>query len=215
MIDNLFNETQMLFIRVFDLKTADDVYRNNAYIKKNASHIYDLVRYGETLNVFYLDYLRKKNIDLGEYFKYLHDMKQLGFKYDKPTDFYDRKIKVEEMLRQEKEKALNERITERYKKLPKFEKDKVKIEPFKTSEEIRHCGKVLHNCIGGYVSKFADGITDIYHLDWNGVIKIAMEIQNKELKQAHLDNNKKATPKYMKYIREFCEMNHFALGKYA
>lgn len=214
-IDNLFNEDQMRFIKAFDLKTPDEVYRNNAYIKKNSSHIIDLFRYNITLNVFYLDYLRKNKIDLGNYFKYLNDLKELGFKYDKPTDFEDRKQRVEEMVKQARDKQLDEKCIKRYESLPKYSKDDISIQPFKSAEEIRRCGKELHNCIGGYVRKYAEGNANLFHLDLKGKMKVAIEIRDLKLAQAMVDHDKKCkSGKYFNAIKSFCEENGFSLEKF-
>lgn len=214
-IDNLFNEEQIDFIKVFDLKTADEVYRNNSYIRNNKHHINDFLRADMTLNVYYLDYLKKNKIDLGIYFHYLNDLKSLNIPFDKPKDFEHRREVVAEMIRQAKDKELDLKIKKRYNALPKYENEKIKISPFKTAEEIRHCAKVLHNCIGGYVERFANKSTDLFHLDLNGAIKIAIEIQGKTLKQAYGNNNKSCHPRYMTHIRSFCEQNGFSLGRFA
>lgn len=214
-IDNVFNSQQMKFIKVFDLKSAEQVKKYYGYINKDKNHIDDFLRDGIELNVFYLDYLSRKKINLGTYYTFLHNLKSLGFKYEKPTDFKFRNEAIEKMCQDAKDEEVNKKIMERYDELPKYSEKNIVIEPFKSAYEIRKCGKELHNCIGGFVSKYSTKLTDIYHLDLDYAIKVAIEIKDKKLVQAYEDNNSNCRKEYMKHIKSFCKTNGFSLGRYA
>ena len=211
-MDNLFNRLQMKFISAFDLKTEEEVMKYSAYMKANKNHIDEVT---EPLNVYYLDYLSRNGIDLGKYMTYLHNLKALGMKYDKPKDFDYRYDVIEKMYSDVKDKEVNVQIKKRYTELPRYEKESVTISPFKTAYEIRKCGKVLHNCIGRYVTDYSTKKTDIYHLDLDGAIRIAIEIKENKLTQAYGDENSKCPANLLEHIKSFCNSNGFSLGKYA
>ena len=215
LMDNLLSRSQMEFIKVFDIKNMEDVVDNKAFIGKYHNHFYEFIRDGIVLNTYYLDYLKRNKIDLGTYYEYIHNQLTLGFKLDKPTDFEHRLEVSREMMKAEEDKRLNIKIAERYEELPKYEKENVTISPFKSSQEIRDCGKTLHNCIGGYVKKYADKTNDIYHLDLDGAITIALEITGNRLIQAHSDHNKECPANLFEHIKTFCTTNGFELGRYA
>ena len=214
-IENLFDHDEMKFIKVFDLKSADEIKRNRKYICHEHSHIGEFMRDDITLNIYYLDYLRKNKIDLGKYYTYIKRLKDLGFKYDKPTDFKFRYEKIEAMHKQALEKLSNEKIAKRYEELPKYSESNVSISPFKSAQEVRDCGKNLHCCIGGFVSNYANKVTDIYHCDLDGALKVALEIRQGELIQARGDHNDVCPANLLEHIKSFCQQNNFSLGKYA
>lgn len=212
-IDNLMSEAQMKFMVVFDLNRYEDIRKYNSYISANKTHINDLENI--KLNIHYLDYLYRNKINLGTYFAYLRNLEELGFKYDKPKDFKYRSEKVLQMVKDKRDKDINDGITKRYNSLPSYTKDSFSIHPFKTADEIRRCGKELHNCISGYVSDYSKGKTDIYHLDVGGKMTVAIEVFNKRLKQAYEDGNKKCSSNLLAHIKTFCEKNGINLGNYA
>lgn len=214
-IDNLLNEDQMNAMVVFDLNDIELLLKYNGYINKNKTHLHDFLHHNITLNKYYLDYLDRNKINLGDYYTFLVNLSSMNMKYEKPTDFKFRSKKVEEMYIAAKDKMINKNITKRYVELPKYSKSNVVIEPFKTAEEIRNCGKTLHNCIGGYVEKYSRKSTDIYHLDLDGAIKIAIEISNGKLMQAYADHNSPCPKDLMEHIKSFCKTNDFSLGRYA
>ena len=175
----------------------------------------EYLRDGITLNVYYLDYLRKNKIEMGKYYHYLNNMKDLGFKLDKPTNFDYRFEQVQKMYEQHKEKLADAKIAKRYEELPKYTQENVSIEPFKSAKEVRDCGKKLHCCIGGFVSNYSNKVTDIYHCDLDGALTVALEIKKGELIQARSDHNGACPANLLEHIKMFCRQNNFALGKYA
>ena len=110
---------------------------------------------------------------------------------------------------------IDNKIKSRYNDLPKYEKDEITISPFKYAQEIRRCGKRLHNCIGGYVERYANKNTDLYHIDLDGAMIVALEIQGKKLCQAYADRNSECPDNIMQHIKSFCKTNGFSLGRYA
>lgn len=211
---NHFDLDIIPFIKVFDIKNKEDVEKYSDYLLSNHSHSNEFIRENIILNTFYLDYLSRNNIDLGRYYHYIQMLKQLGFKLDKPRDFEHRYEQAEKMIQAEKDKEANIKIQKRYEELPKYQNKDIIISPFKASDEIRKCGKVLHNCIGGYVQRYADGITDIYYLKDNDVLTVAIEIAKGSLEQAHIDHNRKCPKKYMKHIKSFCSQNGFSYSRF-
>ena len=196
-------------IGVFDINSIDEFKKYEKYLRENQTHLEDFVKSNIKLNTHYLDYLMKNNIDLGMYYVFLSDLKQLGFKYEKPTDFVHRLDVVGKMATDSKDKEINHKVMDRYISLPKYENGNVKIKPFATAHEIRTCGKVLHCCIGGYVQNYATKKTDIYHLDLDGAIKIAIEIKNGRLYQARADHNASCPSDLYEHIKSFCKANGF------
>ena len=214
-IDNDVTRIQVETMVVFDLNDIDDVYKHSEYIKKNAIHLYDFLHNNIKLNHFYLDYLDNNKNDLGYYFHFLQNLKELGFKYEKPKDFAHRSGVVQDLYNQHEQEIKSKKIEKRCEKLPTYKSKDIIISPFKTAQQIIDCGKALHNCIGGYVSRFADGETDLYHLDVKDKLTIAIEVRNNELWQAYADGNTDCPTKLMKHIKEFCKANNFDLGTYA
>ena len=213
-MDGLFTRKQMKAIKIFDLKNVDDVLKYTTYINRNSAHLDEFLTENIELNVYYLDYLNRNKIELGQYYTYIKNLKLLGFKLDKPKDFEDRMNKIGEMAETEKDKKLTKKIKKRYETLPKYNSEDVSIKPFDSAYSIRRCGKVLHNCIGGYVERYAKNQTDIYHLDYKGALKVAIEIRDNTLKQAYTDHNKETNKELMAHIKTFCNTNNINLGFY-
>ena len=212
--DNYLSTLQAKFIKVFDLKTLEEVEKYSRYMKENKEHIEEYMAEKICLNSYYLDYLCRNKIDLGKYYGFLHELKALGFKYEKPTSFTHRESVVHEMYVANLGEITEKQIVARSKELPHYQKDNVSISPFKSSDEIRHCGKTLHNCIGGFVNRYANKMTDIYHLDLDGAIKVAIEIRDLTLIQAREDHNHECPKNLLEHIAKFCEANNYSLGRY-
>lgn len=200
-------------IHLFDLNTHEEVEKYSQYLCENHIHYRELDTASFKKNVYLLDYLYRNNIDLGQYITYTKNLKLLGFEIDRPTDFNHRYKVIEEMVEAARDKELDEKIIKRFNSLPRYSKDNISISPFKEAKQIRKCGKRLHNCIGGYVERYANGLTDIYHLDLDGAIKVAIEINNNSLWQAYEDKNVRCCDEYMQYIKDFCKENNFALER--
>lgn len=214
-MDNILSLEQLMFIKVFDLKSLDELKKYKKYIKENSIHVKDLLHDNIILNSYYLDYLNRNNISLGQYYHFIKDLSLLKFKFEKPTDFKHRAEVIHGMAKDAKDKEMDVNISLRCKELPVYSNGDVSIKPFSSADEIRRCGKELHNCIGGYVDNYATKKTDIYHLDLDGALKIAIEIKSNKLLQAYADHNKPCPAELMKHIKSFCNSNGFSLGNYA
>lgn len=214
---NVFNAKQIIFALAFDLKTPEEVYKYNGYYNKQLAtnelwkyqwlepyRVLNNIYTTKPLNVFYLDYLHRNKIDLIDYEDYMTECRELGFKLDKPKDFWARHLILDEMYENKKNAKTNKSITKQYQKLEKnrYEKDNLAIIPFKSYGEMVKCGKKLHNCIGRlYTDRYARGEVDLYHLDIDGDIVAAIEIKNGKLVQARIDNNKECPAEYKKAIK--------------
>ncbi len=209
-IDNLLNGKQMEYIIAFDLKSYADVYKYRRYIKENSG-----VDIRRPLNIHYLDYLYRNNIKIRDFYDYMSQCRDLGFKLDKPTDFQHRHLVLSELLTQKRNKEADRKCAERYKELAErmYKSGKIRICAFKTGDEIRKCGKTLHNCIGSYVDKYANGTTDLFYLLDGKAVSVAIELNNGKVIQARADHNSKCPSNYMKHIRKWCKENDFAIAK--
>lgn len=208
--ENDLDKELAMALGVFDLNSLEEFKQYEKYLKANQTHMDDFVKDKIKLNIHYLDYLARNNIDLGMYYVFLSDLKQLGFKYEKPTDFAYRSKVVGEMASASKDAEINHKVLDRFNSLPKYQSENITIKPFSTAHEIRRCGKVLHCCIGGYVDSYATKKTDIYHLDLDGAIKVAIEIKDGRLVQARADHNAVCPNDLYEHIKLFCKANNFS-----
>ena len=220
MEDYPLNKVQVAFMLAFDINKIDDLYRNNSYIKKQLPSIWyynsstidklKLLALTKPLNIYYLDYLRKNKIGFHEYCDYINQCKELKFKLDKPKDFEYRHNKLAEIISIKRTEDLNSKIASRYNKLKKrsYKKGNVTIQPFKTNEEIIRCGKVLNNCIAGsYMKNYAKGKTNLYHLDVDEKMTIAIEEKNGKLIQAQNKGNNGCPKELKKHINAWISQN--------
>lgn len=220
MEDYPLNINQVAFMLAFDLNKINDLYRNNTYIKKNAAAPWHyssstlsklkLMALTKPLNIYYLDYLRKNKIGFHEYCDYIDQCKKLKFKLDKPKNFEYRHNKLAEIISIKRTEGLNSKIASRYNKLKKrsYKKGNVTIQPFKTNEEIIRCGKVLNNCIAGrYMEDYAKGKTNLYHLDVDEKMTIAIEEKNGRLIQAQNRGNKGCPKELKKHVNAWMRQN--------
>lgn len=207
---NLLTIQQINAIQMFDLKSFDELKKYRKYIEYECRYWYDI-----QLNIYYLDYLNRNNIRLHDYLDYMKQCKMLEIKPEKPKDFYKVHDKLSQQIKSRNDEFVKSGCKERYKQLEKYKysKNDIQIKPFATTNEIEKCGKQLHNCIASnYMEDYAFGNTDLYHLDENGKMKVAIEVCNSELMQALMNLNKDCTPEYKKIITKWCEINKFSLG---
>ncbi len=205
-MDNLMSGKQMEFMVAFDLKSYEEVYKYRVYMKKNDPDIY------RQLNVHYLDYLSRNDIRLRDFYDYMKQCDQLGVKVDKPKNFAERHFRYSEIIANKRKEENETKIKKRYAELLKkaYTDGSIQIVPFETGEEIRECGKVLHNCIASiYLPKYANHDTDLYCLKKDGAFVVAIEVKDKKLIQAKVNWNKDCPAKYMKHIRKWCDMNKY------
>ena len=208
-IDNLMNGRQMEYVLAFDLKSYDDVYKYRSYIKMNEPDA------RKPLNIYYLDYLARNNIRLHDFYDYMKQCKELGFKLDKPTDFEHRHQVLAQMIYDKRNRETEENVKKRYAKMMKkaYSCGDIEILPFRDCEEIRKCGKTLHNCIATYISVYGKGATDLFYLKKKKKVLVAIEVSGKKLRQARADHNKDCPPLYMKHISKWCKANNIIVGE--
>ena len=198
-MDNLLNVKQMWAIKTFDLKSVKDVYKYNRWINKQGQIP------EEPLNIHYLDYLYRNNISFIDYVDYLDQCDLLKLKPGKPKDFYkvheelSREMKI--MSKKDKEKL----VKRRYKKLNEksYEKKNIQIRPLENVRDIVTTGTELHNCIAGYVDRYAEGKTDLFVLLEDGLKTVAIEVKHGKLIQARAKYNKDPEPKLRKIVNKW------------
>ena len=207
-IDNLLNVKQMKAIQIFDLKTVKDVYKYNSWIKKQS------LSYQVPMNIYYLDYLYRNKIRYVDYIDYLDQCEMLNIKAGKPKDFdkVHRELSTEVRILEEKEenKTNDKLIKDIYKKLKrkKYQKGDILIRPHKNSEDLIRTGATLHNCIGGYIQRYAKGVTDLYVLIDNGHKKVAIEVKRGKLIQVRADHNREPDTKYKRIVNRWYKENY-------
>ena len=221
--DNFFHEKMIVFALAFDLKTPEEVYKYNGYYNKQltgerwkwenseAYRILNNIYTTKPLSIYYLDYLWRNKISLIDWEDYMNECKQLGFKLDKPTDFWHRHAVLDTMIEEKKNQKTCKSIAKQYHKLKKntYTKGNITIKPFESYGEMILVGKKLHNCIGRlYTERYARGEVDLYHLDVDDVIVAAIEIKNGKLVQARIDNNYDCPAEYKKVINSMIKAKY-------
>lgn len=208
LIDNLLNGRQMEFVIAFDLKSYDQVYKYRTYMASNEPDVY------RPLNIYYLDYLVRNKIRLRDFYDYLEECDILGFKHDKPADFQHRHMVLSDMVAKKQNEEMEQKAKERYSKLLQkaYSSGTVKILPFKNCDEIRKCGKQLHNCIATYIDLYADGKSDLFYLKKKGKVSAAIEVRSGKLTQARVDRNQSCPADLMKHVRKWCMNNGITVG---
>lgn len=210
-MDNLFNRNQIKFIKLFNLKKKEDLYKYRTYIARNDTDIWalNIIDKEIELNEYYLHYLWKNNIRLGDFIDYVEQCKILNVKLDKPKNFCEKHSEYSKMIVWLKDKTEEENVKKRYKKYSKYiykSKD-IEIKPFKSVKQIIACGEKLNNCIGSYVSDYAKGETKIFYLIEKGKLSAAIEIDKGVLIQARTKNNESCTKKQKYHIKKWLEKN--------
>lgn len=204
--NNIFNHAMLCAIRIFDLKSADEVYKHSNYINKLQSSLFRRSDMPFQLNIHYLNYLDKNNINFGDYVDYLYDLQTLGMKPDKPKDFKFRSETIGMLVDIKKDKRYKSQIANRFKKLKVniYDKGDIEIKPIESIEEIHYVAKSLHNCMARmYLKDYARGETDLYCLWLNNKPFIAIEVCNGKLEQVRADHNYDPESKYKRIVNKW------------
>lgn len=206
---NLLNHNQIKYMLKFDLKSYDDIYKYRGYMKQNTM-LYSNV--SGTLNVYYLDYLKRNKIPLSDFLDYQAQCLRLNIKLDKPKDFQEKHQELTMLEQQDFKKDIEKKIKRRYKKLVensgKF-KD-VEILPFRNRSQIITYGDRLHNCLRTYVEDYANARTDIYYIEESSKLVGALEIKGEYLVQARGKFNEKITKEQRKAVIKWCKKRGYA-----
>lgn len=209
-MDNLYNREQIKFIKMFNLKKAQDLYKYRAYISRNERDIWAINDENIIeLNEYYLHYLWKNKIKLLDFVDYIEQCEILKVKLDKPKDFNERHDAYSHRIAWLEDQEKNKRIQRRYKQYEKYsyKSKEIEIKPFKSVKEIIDCGERLHNCIARYASNYAAGNTKIFYLTEKGKLKAAIEVKKGRLIQARIKNNEWCTRKQMIHINRWLKKN--------
>lgn len=158
-----------------------------------------------------MNYLVKNNIDIHDYYGYCRDIEHaklniLDFGNTFPKDFHEKRIKVQEMIKiaqakeeAEREKALK-KLAIRVNKLLEKMRDKLawRVGDFSvivptTRKQFAEEGNAMHNCIGGYFDRCADGDTVCFFIRKSGKRLADVEMSKSgDIRQCRLKNNEKA-----------------------
>lgn len=210
--DHIITNKMVYAMMQFDINDFDTLFKYRKYIKKECWTYYCLKT---KLNVYHLDYLNRNNYRLGVYVDYICQCERLGIKPDKPKDLNAAHEKLSKILEQEEDMKIINSIKERYSKLKikKYKSKNITIAPFCSYEQINQCANELHNCIADcYMEDYARGKTDLYHLNVDGKITIAIEVKHNQLKQALGKHNHDCPAKLMKHIKKWCQKNNWEIA---
>lgn len=202
-MSHFLNENQILAIRNFDLKSYDDVSKYSAYINKQSFLSDDKI-----LNVYYLDYLKRNNINYRTFLDYCGFLEKLNMKLDKPKDFNKAHNEASRKARLLQEKENSKKIQKVYESLinKSYLKGKYQIRPIKSAEDLIESGKELHNCLGTYISKYANRQCDLYVLIENKELIGAIEVRHKKLIQALGKFNDDLKPYQNKIVKDWMKL---------
>ena len=205
----VYNDEQLLAIKCFDLNRPEEVERNNKYIKNKMASLIRMVSENMTLNVYFLDYLSREQIPLHDYLDYARGCLVNHEKPQKPKKEYFWKLHDNKIIAKKYAdcKQYDEACYERFKELESnvFVKDEYCVMPFKNAYEIVATGQILHNCIGTYVNRYANKITDIYYCKKNDSTVIAIEVTNGKIIQARSDHNGTPEEAEMKFLKTWAK----------
>ena len=209
-IDGVYNNNQLKYIYYFDLNYPEEIERNMGYIK--AHHLLLNKTIAQTikkLNIHYLDYLRRENIDLSNYLDYADACEKLGIKAEKPKHdlFMVEHDKVIDLLEFKKNEKYSEQVEKRGKQLQKYEYSKGEyiIKPYDKLDDIINTSSKLHNCIKTYVGRYANNETNIFYCKRNDQLVMAIEVRDNRLIQCRTDFNGTPNEEEKKFIKNWCK----------
>lgn len=207
-LDYPFSENQIYAIKIFNLKTPEEVYKNRAYIKSLRREYDNAPNTSIEFNIQTLEYLKKNKIDYNLYIDYAVTCKAIGRKIDKPKDFNLWHDRVMEMYETQKDKIIKKKIIEIGKELSKnnYKKKDITIKAFTSITEINQVSKSLHNCMSRlYIEPYAKRDCDLYHLDINNKPTLAIEIVGNKLNQCYGNNNEKPPKNLQRIVDNWCK----------
>lgn len=211
--ENIVNTNQILYLLYFDLKKIEDLIKYRKYIRNNELEYLNINQF-DPLNVYYLDYLSRNSIPLCDYIDYMRQCKELKLKLDKPKNFQQRHSDLSTRILWKKDKALEEKISKRYKSLNKkaYSNKNVSITPFNSLKQIQECANTFNNCIAGYAKDYAEGRCQLFVMFENGTMTAAIEVNRGRLIQARQKFNENCSKEQMKHIRKWCTQNKWRIN---
>lgn len=208
---NIWTKNQLEYMKAFDLHAAEDVDKYSGYMKRNPIGRPDL-----GLNIHYLRYLVKNGIKLSDYVDYMNDCKFLGIKLDKPKDFQERHQQYALRVDEIRNKGIDDKIRKRAKKLIRtsYDDGDFTITPIGSRNELKDTAKHLHNCMMSYAVRYGAGDVDLYVMRNKGIDIVAIEVSDRTLKQARIDDNGVVPAELRKTICAWLKANKFEKGEY-
>lgn len=156
-----------------------------------------------------------------DYPDYLRECRQLGYDLSRkdilyPNKLADKHLQNQLRIKQKANRQLDKKLTERYPKL--VEKYQYASADFcivipRTSSDLIGEGYHLRHCVGGYIDRYANGLTDIVFLRKTAEPAVAyytMEIQNGRILQCRGLKNCVPTDEIYAFLDEF---RHFCFTK--
>lgn len=170
-------------------------YVKKQYIKKNEKHYFS------------------SDMVIGTWKDYLRDCRELDMDLNKesilfPTNLYDAHQKTIKKIKYKADKALNDQLKIRLKKLKKyqFEYKGLIIRPALSIQELIDEGNALDHCVGSYAKRYAKGQTTILFIRKKTNPNkpfYTMEIQDNRIIQTYGFDNKLPTKQVQAFIDTF------------
>lgn len=126
-----------------------------------------------------------------------------------PPDLRKAHAKTSALVTEKNNKASNDKITKRLPELEKkycFESKDFLIRPAQSAGELVAEGKILHHCVGGYVSKYAKGETNILFVRRKEAPEepfVTVELQRNAIKQAYGKGNSRPPQEVQDFLDTF------------
>lgn len=175
-----------------------------------------------------ISYLTENNLNIWEYKHYVGMLKELNYKLDKaylfPSDFRkadDRVAKEykefkdkEEVKKKRRQNRLIKEISDGLRKMEDLQEflngsEGLLVYVPESAKELLEQGRALHNCIGTYVDRIAEGKTLVFfvrRLEAPNDPFVAFEYVNGEVVQCRADHNENVTDdKIISFVDAFAE----------
>lgn len=182
------------------------------YIEKlnNKGDGYHYSRYSEYIS--YLDTLRKLNYDMtDESYLYPKDFDKAD---DRVASEYQAKKDEERLKGMSKQSELIKKISDGLRKMPDIQEffkgsDGLLVYVPESAKELIEEGRLLHNCIGTYVDRIAEGKTLVFfvrRIEAPDEAFVAFEYVNGEVVQCRYDHNEDVKDdKIINFVEKFAE----------
>ena len=166
-------------------------------------------------------YLAKNSIDVYDYYGYCDDVKRakediLAFGVTFPKDFHNARVKMQKRIKRAQAKEdrarsealkriaarLNELLERMYAKLSCRVADFSVVFPT-TRKDFQDEGRLMHNCIGGYFDRCADGETVCFFVNKGGkrVADVESSPSDGKLRQCYSKMNKGVSAETRSYAQ--------------
>lgn len=202
-----------------------DFIINNGVSDYEYKMITDL-KLGHELKMF--NYIKANKLNVREYEHYVSLLKKLGYKMDKaylfPKDFRKEDTRISDEYQAKKDKEAIEKATKQSKLIKKISDGLRKMPDLaeflngsngllvyipESAKDLVEQGRALHNCIGTYVDRIAEGKTLVFfvrRLEAPNTPFVAFEYVNGEVVQCRADHNQNVEDaKIINFVDAFAE----------